>query len=46
LASQIANRVIFLDQGAIRADDTLENLAKHHANDQVRAFFGEKDGQS
>jgi len=46
LASQIANRVIFLDQGVIRADDTLENLAKHHHNDQVRAFFGEKEGQS
>jgi polar amino acid transport system ATP-binding protein len=46
LASQIANRVIFLDQGVIRADDTLENLAKHHSNDQVRAFFGENEGQS
>ena len=46
LASQIANRVIFLDQGVIRADDTLENLAKHHSNDQVRAFFGQNKGQS
>ena len=46
LASQIANRVIFLDQGVIRADDTFENLAKHHPNDQVRAFFGDKEGQS
>ena len=46
LASQIANRVIFLDQGVIRADDTLENLAKYHPNIQVRAFFGEKEGQS
>jgi len=46
LASQIAKRVIFLDQGVIRADDTLENLAEHHPNDQVRAFFGENEGQS
>jgi polar amino acid transport system ATP-binding protein len=46
LASQIANRVIFLDQGVIRAYDTLENLAKHHPNDLVRAFFGEKEGRS
>ena len=46
LASQIAKRVIFLDQGVVRADDILENLAKHHPNDQVRAFFGENEGQS
>ncbi len=40
LASAIADRVTFLDQGVIRAQDTIANLSNLHPDAQVRAFFG------
>jgi polar amino acid transport system ATP-binding protein len=45
LAQNIADEVIFLDQGVIRAQDSIARLAAHHADPQVRAFFG-RDGVS
>ncbi len=40
LAQNIADEVIFLDQGVIRAQDSIARLAANHADPQVRAFFG------
>ena len=40
LAQNIADEVIFLDQGVIRAQDNIARLAANHADPQVRAFFG------
>jgi polar amino acid transport system ATP-binding protein len=45
LAQNIADEVIFLDQGVIRAQDNIARLAANHADPQVRAFFG-RDGVS
>jgi polar amino acid transport system ATP-binding protein len=39
LASEIAERVVFLDQGVVRAEDTIEQLAQHHEDARVREFF-------
>jgi polar amino acid transport system ATP-binding protein len=41
LAENIADEVIFLDQGVIRAQDSIASLASHHADPKVRAFFGD-----
>lgn len=38
LASQIADEVMFLDHGVIRANDRIENL-KRHADLDIQAFF-------
>ncbi len=38
LASQIADEVMFLDHGVIRANDRIENL-KRHADPDIQAFF-------
>lgn len=38
LASQIADKVMFLDHGVIRANDSIENL-KRHADTDIQAFF-------
>ncbi len=40
LAEGIADRVTFLDQGVIRAEDTIANLSNHHPDELVRGFFG------
>ncbi len=40
LAGAIADRVTFLDKGVIRAEETIAHLSNHHADEQVRAFFG------
>lgn len=42
LARNIADRVMFLDRGVIRADELIENLSKH-ADPDIQAFFGEKE---
>jgi polar amino acid transport system ATP-binding protein len=38
LASQIADKVMFLDHGVIRANDSIDNL-KRHADPHIQAFF-------
>jgi len=43
LASQISEKVVFLDRGVIRAEEKIQNLAKDHSDPQVRAFFGGKE---
>jgi polar amino acid transport system ATP-binding protein len=43
LASQISEKVVFLDRGAVRAEEKIQNLAKDHSDPQVRAFFGGKE---
>ena len=43
LAGSIAERVTFLDNGVVRAEDTLANLSNHHPDEQVRAFFGSQE---
>jgi len=42
LASHIADEVMFLDQGVIRANDRIENLKKHPDAD-IQAFFGQTE---
>jgi polar amino acid transport system ATP-binding protein len=39
LAHNIADTVMFLDRGVIRADDRIEVLSKHSDPD-IKAFFG------
>ena len=43
LASQISEKVVFLDQGVVRADEKIRHLAGDHADPRVRAFFGGKE---
>ena len=45
LARLISDRVVFLDKGIVRADDTIDRLASDHADEQVRAFFGREASQ-
>jgi polar amino acid transport system ATP-binding protein len=40
LASHISDQVAFLDQGVIRAEDSVEHLSRHHPDLKIRAFFG------
>ena len=39
LASEIAEQVVFLDQGVVRAEDTIERLSTQHDDARVRDFF-------
>lgn len=39
LAHQISDKVVFLDQGMVIAEDTIDHLSEHHPNEKVRAFF-------
>ena len=39
LAQEISERVVFLDQGVVRAEDTVEQLSRHHEDARVREFF-------
>jgi polar amino acid transport system ATP-binding protein len=43
LASHISDRIAFLDQGVIRAEDSADNLSRHHPDPKIRAFFGRED---
>ena len=45
LARHIAERVVFLDQGVVRAEDTLRHLSSEHPDPRVRAFFGSESGR-
>ena len=40
LAEHISNQVAFLDQGVIRAEDSVAHLSQHHPDLKIRAFFG------
>lgn len=42
LASQISERVVFLDRGVVRAEEKIRHLAGDHEDPRVRAFFGGK----
>lgn len=39
LAGAIADKVSFMHSGLIRAEDSIANLAQHHSDVQIRAFF-------
>lgn len=40
LASNIAEKVMFLDKGVIRADDCIDTLSQH-SDSVIQKFFGE-----
>jgi len=42
LASKIADRVLFLDKGIIRADERIDVLAGDHSDPELQAFFGKR----
>lgn len=42
LARNIADTVMFLDRGVIRADDRIDTLSKH-ADPEIKAFFGAEE---
>lgn len=43
LARQIAEKVIFLEQGVVKAEDTIDHLATNHPDANVREFFGREE---
>jgi len=43
LASGIADRVLFLDKGVIRADERIDVLANNHSEPELQAFFGKRE---
>jgi polar amino acid transport system ATP-binding protein len=45
LASAIADRVLFLDKGVIRADERIDVLANDHTDPELRAFFGKRESE-
>lgn len=40
LAKNISDRVLFLDQGVIRADERIDVLSGNHVDADIQAFFG------
>ncbi len=44
LARSIADQVVFLDRGVVRAEDSVARLSADHPDPQVRAFFGRETG--
>jgi polar amino acid transport system ATP-binding protein len=40
LARQISEKVLFLEQGVVKAEDTIDHLATNHPDVKVREFFG------
>lgn len=42
LAQYISDSIIFLEQGAVRAEDRAENLLAGHADPVISSFFGRK----
>ncbi len=42
LARQISDKVVFLDKGVVCAEDSIDQLARHHPDQKVRAFFGQE----
>jgi polar amino acid transport system ATP-binding protein len=45
LARQISEKVLFLEQGVVKAEDTIDHLATNHPDVKVREFFG-REGQA
>jgi len=46
LARMIAQRVVYLEKGVVKAEDSFENLASSHPDSEVRSFFGSDSGYS
>lgn len=46
LARMIAERVVYLEKGVVKAEDSFENLASSHPDSEVRSFFGSDSGFS
>ena len=44
LARMISERVVYLEQGIVRAEDNIDDLASMHSDPAVRAFFGAESG--
>ena len=44
LARMIAQRVVYLEKGVVKAEDSFENLASSHPDSEVRSFFGSDSG--
>ena len=44
LARMIAERVVYLEQGIVSAEDNIDDLASMHSDPAVRAFFGAESG--
>ena len=44
LARMISERVVYLEQGIVRAEDNIDELASMHSDPAVRAFFGAESG--
>lgn len=42
LAGEIAEKVVFLDGGVIRAEESIKHLSTDHPDLQIRRFFGNK----
>ena len=40
LASQISDKVVFLDKGVIVAEESIHAFSAHHSDEKVRNFFG------
>jgi len=39
LASQISDRVVFLDEGVVKAEDTIDHLCSAHSDSKINNFF-------
>jgi polar amino acid transport system ATP-binding protein len=46
LASQISDKVIFLHEGVVRAEDTIQNLANSYPDESIRTFFEQEQVSS
>jgi polar amino acid transport system ATP-binding protein len=44
LARMISERVVYLEQGILKAEDNIDDLASMHSDPAVRAFFGAESG--
>jgi len=44
LARYISDRVVFLDAGRVRAEDTIENLSRNLEDPHIGSFFGRQGG--
>ena len=45
LARYISDRVVFLDAGRVRAEDTIENLSRNLEDPHIGSFFGRQGGE-
>ena len=46
LARMIAQRVVYLEKGVVKAEDNIDDLASSHPDPTVRSFFGSDSGVS